>query len=130
MKTKVCVKCKIQKSHKEFKLAKVNNDGLYSYCKPCEREYARVYQFFWAKRRKTKVDSLMQKPCLDCNKRFPPECMDFDHVRSKKSFHIGRLRNGRSWKAILAEVKKCDVVCANCHRIRTQERLQKMRYPF
>jgi hypothetical protein len=62
-------------------------------------------------------------PCLDCGQSFPPECMDFDHVRDGKSFSIAHFNN-RSLDALLEEIDKCDIVCANCHRIRTKARRQ------
>lgn len=48
--------------------------------------------------------------------------MDFDHV-GDKAFNIATAIDKR-WSEIQAEIKKCDVVCANCHRIRTYTRLQ------
>lgn len=57
-------------------------------------------------------------PCMDCKKRFHPVCMDFDHRPDEiKLFTIGARRMGRN--VLLAEIAKCDVVCANCHRYRT-----------
>ncbi len=60
-------------------------------------------------------------PCHDCGERFPSHQMDFDHRDpSTKSFVI---TSGRamlmSRERLLSEVAKCDVVCANCHRLRT-----------
>lgn len=55
---------------------------------------------------------------MDCGGTFPPECMDFDHVRGEKSFNVGE-NFYISESKLLAEVAKCDLVCANCHRIRT-----------
>ena len=50
--------------------------------------------------------------------------MDFDHVRGEKLIDVSRLRSGRPARARLdAELAKCEVVCANCHRRRTQMRL-------
>lgn len=69
------------------------------------------------------VDSLKDNPCVDCGLRFPPECMDFDHVRGIKLFQIGQMGHRRP-DALLEEIEKCDVVCANCHRIRTRKREQ------
>ena len=80
------------------------------------------YQKFKAKRREW-IASLKDHPCKDCKHRFPPECMDFDHVRGKKLFGIGTGGNGHpSRERVLEEIKKCELVCANCHRIRTKKR--------
>jgi len=57
----------------------------------------------------------------DCQGIFPKECMDFDHVKGNKLFEIGPsfLRNR---KEVEIEIEKCDLICANCHRIRTRKR--------
>lgn len=70
------------------------------------------------------VHERKSQPCADCKRRFPPVAMDFDHVRGTK-FEIVSKLTGRlfSIKRLLEEVEKCDVVCANCHRIRTAKRL-------
>jgi formate-dependent nitrite reductase cytochrome c552 subunit len=61
------------------------------------------------------------RPCVDCRQVLQPHQMDFDHREPRlKAF---RLTSGRamlkSRAALLDEARKCDVVCANCHRIRT-----------
>lgn len=66
------------------------------------------------------VASLKTNPCTDCNQSFPPECMDFDHVRGVKLAMVSRTPR----KHLEAEIAKCDLVCANCHRIRTRKRRQ------
>jgi hypothetical protein len=49
--------------------------------------------------------------------------MDFDHVRGTKVADLARLRLARGgWSKLVAEIEKCDVVCANCHRLRTKLR--------
>lgn len=60
-------------------------------------------------------------PCLDCGGEFPLECMDLDHVRGEKLFNLSKA-GPRNHEAVLQEIAKCDVVCANCHRIRTKAR--------
>jgi hypothetical protein len=49
--------------------------------------------------------------------------MDYDHIygpKNHKREEVGSLAaRGASWDRILEEIKKCDLVCANCHRIRT-----------
>lgn len=65
------------------------------------------------------------KPCMDCEKTFPPECMDFDHrPGEQKLFGIGMGRT-RAWENLQREIAKCDLVCANCHRVRTTARKRK-----
>lgn len=62
--------------------------------------------------------SLKRKPCMDCNGVFHPCAMDFDH-RDPSQKTIGISRTIYHKKRILEEIKKCDLVCANCHRLRT-----------
>ena len=47
--------------------------------------------------------------------------MDFDHVRGEKKFCIGHHRRYGDAE-LLNEIAKCDLVCSNCHRIRTRKR--------
>ncbi len=59
-------------------------------------------------------------PCVDCGQVFHFAAMDFDHVRGEKVAGISRLAaQPASMEKILAEVAKCDIRCANCHRTRT-----------
>ena len=70
------------------------------------------------------LDGLKMRSCMDCQQSFPPECMQFDHVRGKKLFTIGEkaMQNTPGNRRVLAEIAKCDLVCANCHAIRTKRR--------
>lgn len=61
-------------------------------------------------------------PCLDCKKHFPYYVMDFDHVRGKKHANVMELITTLSKKKIDEEIAKCEIVCSNCHRIRTHMR--------
>lgn len=67
------------------------------------------------------VNTLKAAPCSDCGGTFPPCAMDFDHVRGEKRRGIAAAI-GRSRAALLRELEKCELVCANCHRIRTHIR--------
>jgi hypothetical protein len=60
-------------------------------------------------------------PCQDCGET-DAIVLEFDHRRDK-AFNIGSVLPYRNWESILAEIEKCDVVCANCHRRRTARRL-------
>ena len=75
------------------------------------------------------VNKLKDKPCTVCRNKYHPVAMDFDHVRGKKLMSISEMvRSGYSVKKVMTEIKKCEVVCAVCHRIRTHmQRLAKKR---
>ncbi|MFN8518089.1 MAG: hypothetical protein U0667_01580 [Chloroflexota bacterium] len=67
---------------------------------------------------------LREQPCADCGHSFQPYQMDFDHLDSSvKAF---RLTAGSAMLAprqvIDNEVAKCEILCANCHRVRTRVR--------
>lgn len=54
--------------------------------------------------------------------------MDFDHVNVRDKIKEVAYMVTRNWSLvkIKAEVKKCEVVCANCHRIRTYGKLAEI----
>jgi len=62
-------------------------------------------------------------PCVDCGEA-DPIVLDFDHVRGEKTDSICNMtRRGRyGIPKILAEIAKCEVRCANCHRRVTEKR--------
>lgn len=60
-------------------------------------------------------------PCKDCGNTYPYYVMEFDHLRDKVAA-VGDMAGSQSIKAVLAEIEKCEVVCANCHKIRTFNR--------
>ena len=62
--------------------------------------------------------------CTDCKQMFPPYVMEFDHVRGRKFKPVSTLAKVGSVQALLDEIAKCDLVCANCHAIRTHNRRQ------
>lgn len=69
------------------------------------------------------VAKLRRRPCADCQRKHPWWRMDFDHVpeRGPKMNSVMSLLY-KSPKVFLAEVAKCDVICANCHRDREHGR--------
>ena len=69
-------------------------------------------------KKKLVIDDLKNVPCTDCGNTFPPCCMDFDHIEGIKEFSIGNNLT-RSLDSLLTEIEKCEIVCANCHRLRT-----------
>lgn len=63
------------------------------------------------------------KPCADCENSFEPCAMDFDHVAGEKLCNVSKM-SAYSIKEIEAEIAKCELVCSNCHRVRSYNRLQ------
>ncbi len=83
-----------------------------------------------ARRTSARIDVIKAaNPCPDCHSKYPPECMDFDHRPGEtKLAGVGQMAVKRmAWWKIEAEIAKCDIVCANCHRIRTKERHRQIR---
>jgi hypothetical protein len=50
--------------------------------------------------------------------------MQFDHVRGEKLGDVSALIRTAPHAVVLAEIEKCDLVCANCHADRTYRRAQ------
>ena len=77
------------------------------------------------KRTRYLIEFFSTHPCVDCGER-DPVVLEFDHLRDKL-FEITQALPDRSWKSILDEMDKCEVVCANCHRRRTATRRGALR---
>ncbi|MBX3471011.1 MAG: hypothetical protein KF878_29435 [Planctomycetes bacterium] len=114
-KSKVCRDCKSEYNrrwYEENKAAQLEN---------ATRNNAR-----YRKRNKDFVLSLKRRPCTDCGGTFHPTAMEFDHVRGEKveivAYLVARMS---SLERIREEVAKCDLVCANCHRVRTAARIEE-----
>jgi len=63
-------------------------------------------------------------PCTDCNKFYPSVCMGWDHLpQYTKLFQLGgAIPKGITSQQILEEINKCELVCHNCHALRTSNR--------
>lgn len=73
------------------------------------------------------LNRMKDKACMDCGLKYPPYVMDFDHREQfTKVAHISTLVSEAriSMERLLNEIAKCDLVCANCHRVRTHNRLR------
>ena len=69
------------------------------------------------------LERLKQRPCADCGGSFAGCAMDFDHRDpAQKLYTVSRMVGRAGTARIMAEVAKCDIVCANCHRDRTFRR--------
>lgn len=75
-------------------------------------------------RNKLKAINLLGGKCNRCG--FDnPAALEFHHKdSSEKDFTIGNVAN-KSWDSIVDEVKKCELLCSNCHRIEHTTRYEK-----
>ena len=123
----ICIKCKITKPQEEF-------TGSQKWCKICRKEYDRAYyeknktkrinqNSNLRERNKDFIRSFLQhKCCVNCGIT-DIRVLDFAHIDSTtKRFSItDAVRCSYSIETIRQEIKKCKVLCANCHRIETAE---------
>jgi hypothetical protein len=133
---KLCPLCGNRKPLSAFSRNASRGDGVQSYCTECRRDYLRSHYarniakyraaaILRNERRRAAIRRMIHeakdRPCSDCGSRYPPYVMDFDHRdRTEKRFNIGREAFALIPDADLRkEIEKCDVVCSNCHRMRT-----------
>ena len=132
---KVCSKCNAFKSSSDFHKDKNAPTGLAYYCKECANSKARhhhknrasdknwvlnrrEYQKQSARAAKLKAIEYLGDCCLDCGKSYPPYVYDIHHLDGDtKLDNPSRLLRG-SWEVAKAELDKCVLLCANCHRER------------
>lgn len=108
---KTCSYCKTEKPESEFQKHSLTKDGLQSWCRECKR-------LFGNKHRNTKIFRMneykREKGCLLCEEN-DPVALVFHHINpEEKSFTISEFTHHK-WMDILLEIKKCVVVCRNCH---------------
>jgi hypothetical protein len=78
-----------------------------------------------AKRRREMWQYKESIGCVDCGEKYPHYVLEFDHKPEyQKIGSPTELAYQSGLTAAMAEAKKCDVVCANCHKIRTHNRGQ------
>jgi hypothetical protein len=136
--SKRCGRCQVSKPLSEFAPKGKWRQG---YCRACVSEYYREYyrrnKAAYVARaishnRKVRevVRGAKQRPCADCGQCYPYYVMDFDRREGEENIcNVAELHGHRrtSLRMLLAEIAKCDVVCANCHRERTHQRKQAAR---
>jgi len=133
--TKRCPKCLVGKSIYEFATRGVKPYRPSSYCRECQRVYCRAHyarnkvehntrrrkhQREYARRNRQLFKAfLVGKTCVDCGNA-NPVVLEFDHVRGRKQYEVSiMISAGFAWRRVLAEIAKCEIRCANCHRIKT-----------
>lgn len=65
-------------------------------------------------------DFKVQVGCMDCGYNKHHVALEFDHISDNKEINVC---NAKSVMQAKMEIAKCEVVCSNCHRIRTYNRL-------
>jgi hypothetical protein len=110
-------------------------EGRQSWCKDCRRDWDAAYhqrrrdvRTAQKRVRKQGLIAWMQhfkrsRPCADCGGFFHPAAMTFDHLPgSRKRADVSTLLYGGYRQVLLDEMAKCELVCANCHAVRTYVR--------
>lgn len=91
-------------------------------CRFCRQEINAANQ----RPRRAIIDTIKaERGCVDCGLMLPehPEVFDFDHLPGvDKTRPIADFVTKGTVAEMLAEIELCEVVCANCHRIRTRQR--------
>lgn len=132
--TKRCGVCAEVKPVDEFHWRRREKGQRDTMCKPCRVEYGRAH--YEANRQRyidnaaarTKrtaeermllvIEYLRTHPCVDYGED-DVLVLEFDHLRDKLFNISDGIRGNHSLQALLDEMAKCEVVCANCHRRRT-----------
>jgi len=72
-------------------------------------------------RRKKFIENYkLKKGCSVCGYNESPEALDLDHIdRTQKKFKLSQ-GHRRTWENMMSELEKCIVLCAICHRKKTQ----------
>lgn len=134
-----CPKCMQSKAPSEFGRSRARSTGRQLWCRACKATYDQdLYRHSPARKRSIQANNkaraienakrvflyLLAHPCQDCGEK-DPVVLEFDHVSGEKSSAITDMVRGGAyrWCRIAAEIEKCVVRCANCHRRRTAVQL-------
>jgi hypothetical protein len=136
---KRCVTCKVVKPLSEYNRRRASADGKQPSCRECnrawhERNKEHHNRLIHERTRRMRdeiqqriLDYLLHHPCVDCGES-DPVVLEFDHLGEKVDNVSGLARRMVRWELIEAEIAKCEVRCANCHRRRTMETLRSYRW--
>lgn len=130
---KTCVCCKVEKLLSEFNKNKSRKDGLQGRCKECDRTRSNNrYKSIPSEREKARIrgkknkdlnrkfvyEYFSQSQCVKCGET-DPVVLEFDHVEPTEKLKAVSQLVCYSRKTLEEEIKKCQVLCANCHRRKT-----------
>lgn len=109
--------------------------GFQSYCIGCTKTYKKGHydsnkRVYFAKNKRHRarqyqkfLEYMVGKSCLDCGNG-DVRVLEFDHRDGvSKHANVSKLVQQAGWQTVQEEIAKCDVVCCNCHRIRTLTRM-------
>lgn len=130
-----CARCGARKAQTDFHNSR---SGEFTYCRDCRNAYDRQY---YAERgraaRRERARSRDQRaqawmnslkdgvPCADCGEVFPAPLMHWDHLPGYAKLGAISSIMRRKRTSVFDELKKCQLVCANCHAIRTARRRRR-----
>lgn len=137
---KTCISCNIAKDLSEFNNRKNRRGEVIknNKCRECTKAYAKKHygnnkhmyggktNFRRAHVQKLMLKYLSTKHCIDCQND-DIRVLEFDHLRDKSKGIAEMVAGGYAWDSILKEIDKCEIVCANCHRVRTHTRADTYR---
>ena len=137
-KPKKCARCGVLKPLEDFNRLTKSPDGRQWNCRACNAAWHadnKAHQNKLIQQRNRRVrrenqlrllEYLQQHPCVDCGET-DPLVLDFDHVRDKVAA-VTRIAWTSTWTKVRAEIEKCEVRCANCHRRVTASRDRTFRW--
>lgn len=130
---RVCTKCKIARPEVQY-FWRIKNVKRANQCKFCHKQYRdshyqenkqkRIKQARILKQKKRSelnkivIDFLKNHPCIDCGESDIIK-LEFDHLHSKEDEVTKMVHRCVSQDKLLKEIGKCEVRCANCHRVKT-----------
>jgi 5-methylcytosine-specific restriction endonuclease McrA len=137
---KTCTKCGEDKLLSDYFVRDKKTGRMHAQCKECYKTHRQSYytahyqkyrQDYLERAKKSRnrlktifrtnmIAYLIDKSCVECGEH-DARVLEFDHVDpSQKKFMISQaVKLGYAWKDVLQELKKCQVLCANCHKRRT-----------
>jgi hypothetical protein len=140
--TKVCSKCGKRKKTTEFSFRNKKIGTRRAECKECfkplvanhYKKNRKAYDDRGIARRQASrnwiLNYLSSKKCIDCDTS-DIRVLEFDHTSDDKDYNVATLvSQGYGLATLEKEVAKCDVVCANCHKIRTDKQNNSYRHQY
>ena len=127
--------CHHEKPEADFAFRSIATGVRQDHCRVCHAAYRRQHYLnnreayikrevarmkgYREQNRVLLVEYLRSHPCVDCGEA-NPVVLDFDHVDpATKRLEVVKLAAHKPWHQVVAEIEKCEVRCACCHRRRT-----------